>query len=374
VRLVRSYRNTKERDEDLYGSGPLVVDSPDNKDSDDDTSPVSSERNIELKIPEINQTENRAPETPRNNESRNPEIPKNPENRAPENPRNIENSRNPEIIPKNPESRNPDIIIRNNPDIVTPELLSIKDNYTDVGALQELLRKREEENDNLKKQIIALQKAKAQPHSHVTQPVSPPKQIYNIKRDQVWHLIEEDDAHTIETLNRSSEIDLTKPYSSPAFHYAISMGSTDTLKVLAKSCPKSGLNEPDAAGHTPLLYAIERGPKDRVETIVQILIKNKANVELGDVSENGFSPLHAACHSGNHRLVGMLLNAGADPHKCDNRLGWSSIHWGVAGGSSAIIKLLLEKGVVLQRINGLTPAQLATDLHHQHLLALLRTK
>jgi len=110
-----------------------------------------------------------------------------------------------------------------------------------------------------------------------------------------------------------------------------------------------------------------------METITQILLKNNANVELGDVSDNGFSPLHAACHSGNHRLVSLLLHAGADAHKCDARLGWSSIHWAVAGGSSAVIKALLEKGVVQQRINGLTPVQLATDLNHQHLIPLLRT-
>jgi len=198
----------------------------------------------------------------------------------------------------------------------------------------------------------------------------PPKPL---KRDQVWHLIEEDDEQTIENLIRINSIDLTKPYTAPPLHFAISSGSIETIKILARSCPKSSLNEPDATGQTPLLYAIEKGPQEKVELIVQILLKNNADVELGDVGENGLSPLHAACHSAKHRLVGILLNAGADPHKCDTRLGWSPLHWAVAGGSTIIIKLLLDKGVILSRINGLTPAQLATDLHHQHLIPLLRS-
>jgi len=188
----------------------------------------------------------------------------------------------------------------------------------------------------------------------------------------LWHLIAEDNAQQIEALIRVSSLDFTKPYSSPTLHYAISCGSSETIKLLARSCPKSGLNEPDATGQTPLLFAIEKGPADKIETIVQILIKNNANVELGEVGENGFSPLHAACHSGNFRLVTMLLNAGADPHKCDARLGWTPLHWAVAGGNPFVIQILLEKGVVLSRINGLTPAQLATDLSHQHLLPYLR--
>jgi len=305
---------------------------------------------------------------------RNPEpAPPRPETRVPEH--RVQEPRNPEPSHRNPEPfhRNPEPSHRN-ADMRKTEMYDsklLRESITEITSLQELIRKKDEENANLKQQIVVLQKNQ-QPVPPPT-PISPPKQNYTIKRDQLWHLIEEDDSIQIENLIRTAALDLSKSYSSSPLHYAISTGSTETIKLLARSCPKSILNEPDAAGYTPLLYALEKGPAEKVETIIQLLLKNNANVELGDVSDNGFTPLHAACHSGNPRLVALFLHAGADVHKCDTRLGWSTIHWGVAGGSSAVIKLLLEKGVVLQRINGLTPVQLATDLNHQHLIPLLRS-
>jgi hypothetical protein len=241
---------------------------------------------------------------------------------------------------------------------------------TELITLQELLRKKDEEISYLKHQMVVLQKTKDKPLVNPP-PNRPEKQSYS-KRDQLWHYIDEDNLNKIETLLKNTALDLSKTYSYPALHYAISNGSIKAIRLIAKYNPRS-IDEPDSSGNTPLMHTIEKVQMGKAEIIVAELIKLNANVELGDVSENGLPPLHGACHSGNYRIVGLLLNAGADPHKCDTRLGWTSLHWAVAGGTSDIIKLLLDKGVQPKRINGISPVELSRDLHQEHLLPLFKS-
>ena len=70
----------------------------------------------------------------------------------------------------------------------------------------------------------------------------------------------------------------------------------------------------DRIGFTPLLHAIENGRSD----IVELLINEGANVNADYTRYRGtqiHSPLTDACSKSNKKMVKMLLEAGADPHK-----------------------------------------------------------
>jgi len=133
----------------------------------------------------------------------------------------------------------------------------------------------------------------------------------------------------------------------------------------------------DSAGHSVLLCAIERQQGSLAADIVEILLKHGANPNLGDESENKLPPLHAACLASNERVVGLLINFGAELQKLDGRMQWNAIHWAVAGGSQAILQALLQKNVPIIKSpkSGISPLDLTKDKPEgQMLLNMLKSK
>ena len=137
------------------------------------------------------------------------------------------------------------------------------------------------------------------------------------------------------------------------------------LRTLTKD---HGLNEKDAEGQTPLMFAAAFGSVDAMK----LLIANGADPKA--VSDAGVTALHLA--AGDARKVRLLLEGGADVNK-SSLIGRTPLL--VASGtygSIETVKLLLEKGadVNAQDANGLTPLVAAASVNDAAVVKLLVEK
>lgn len=67
---------------------------------------------------------------------------------------------------------------------------------------------------------------------------------------------------------------------------------------------------------------------------------------MGDVNtkdSDESTPLHVAAHSGNSKVVKMLIDAGADVRAVDDE-GLTPLHWATETGNLKILKLLIDSG------------------------------
>ena len=137
------------------------------------------------------------------------------------------------------------------------------------------------------------------------------------------------------------------------------------LRTLTKD---HGLNEKDAEGQTPLMFAAAFGSLDAMK----LLIANGADPKA--VSEAGVTALHLA--AGDARKVRLLLEGGVDVNK-SSLIGRTPLLVAAGTyGSIETVKLLLEKGadVNAQDANGLTPLVAAASVNDAAVVKLLIEK
>jgi serine/threonine protein kinase len=96
-------------------------------------------------------------------------------------------------------------------------------------------------------------------------------------------------------------------------------------------------NESDQRGWTPLLLAT----KNRHWKIVKLLVGAKADVNVA-ANEDGNTPLHFAAKAGNAKIVGLLLERGANPEK-KNSEGKTPLHCAADSADIDTIRLLLPQ-------------------------------
>jgi len=177
----------------------------------------------------------------------------------------------------------------------------------------------------------------------------------------LWKVIKDDKDNQLKQYLESSKIRLksTEPFQMSLLHYAVMCGSLRSIKILVvNGCAVNAL---DSAGHTPLLYAIEKHYGDISRNLAESLLNCGANPNEGDTI-NDFSPLNAACLAGNEDIVKSLILRGVTLNQEDNRLKWSPLHWACAGGSFPIVKYLVnEKGIKFQKNRHPTPETIAKD-------------
>ena len=137
------------------------------------------------------------------------------------------------------------------------------------------------------------------------------------------------------------------------------------LRTLTKD---RGLNEKDAEGQTPLMFAAAFGSLDAMK----LLIANGADPKA--VSEAGVTALHLA--AGDARKVRLLLEGGADVNK-SSLIGRTPLLVAAGTyGSIETVKLLLEKGadVNAQDVTGLAPVVAAAGVNDASVVKLLIEK
>lgn len=94
-------------------------------------------------------------------------------------------------------------------------------------------------------------------------------------------------------------------------------------------------NNPIHGGQLPIFYAIEENRPD----IVELLLKNKVNIELSD--QSGMRPLFYACIENKIEIARLLIEYGAD-RTAPNRSGLQPVFMAYNNENYEIMKLILK--------------------------------
>jgi len=98
---------------------------------------------------------------------------------------------------------------------------------------------------------------------------------------------------------------------APHLHY-LAKHSMET--GLSEALDKGGgakINEVDARGYTPLMYACDQAEPDH--NVVRLLMEAKANADIAEPL-SGMAPLHYVCHYGHRHILDVLLKGSANPN------------------------------------------------------------
>jgi ankyrin repeat protein len=156
-------------------------------------------------------------------------------------------------------------------------------------------------------------------------------------------------------------------------HLAAQYGYADFIKVLIKN--GANVMVGDANANTALHLAVQYD----IESVVCSLLGNGAKVDCFD--RKGWTPLHRAAEKGLHAITGHLLGATENimcATTCDS--GWTALHIAARYGHEVIVKdiahIILQQGgnFAMEDNYGYTPFQHAKrGAHHSAANYLLET-
>ena len=142
---------------------------------------------------------------------------------------------------------------------------------------------------------------------------------------------------------------LTSNYCSQIFVKACARGDYTRVKELLKS--GHNIHAQNAFPAHPGVRAIHAAAYFGHSAIVQLLLQNGASTEDRTLSTNS-TPLHLATHLAKIRVMGLLLEYGAEI-AARNRKGEQPVHLASASGQTEALTVLLESGATLDSSNDL---------------------
>jgi len=155
-------------------------------------------------------------------------------------------------------------------------------------------------------------------------------------------------------------------------HYACEHGKRNMAELLINE--GADVNAIDGGGSTPLhrMFYIGRARMD----VAELLIAKGANVNArltGDGWLTRLTPLHLSVESGHTKIVGLLINKGADINtpKSD---GETPLHIACKCGHKDVVELLISKGAVINAKDkkGQTALSLAREQGRDQIVELLK--
>ncbi|CAM9398149.1 unnamed protein product [Sphacelaria rigidula] len=126
--------------------------------------------------------------------------------------------------------------------------------------------------------------------------------------------------------------------SSALLHAAVMKGDVGVVSGLLKQGGRSAINSRDEVGLTPLHRAVLSTKGIGREAVVQALCQSGPNLEA---AFEGLRPLHMAAGRGDHTVLRVLLEQGADKESLTAD-GLSALHCAAAQGALSCVRLLLE--------------------------------
>lgn len=103
------------------------------------------------------------------------------------------------------------------------------------------------------------------------------------------------------------------------------------------------------------------------------VLLDRGEAGLGDLSPDGWTPLHLAAFFGHRETAAMLIDRGADTAaRSNNEIANTPLHAAIAGGRGAVVELLVERGADVNAVaNGLTPLDIAAGREDQEMVTYL---
>lgn len=183
---------------------------------------------------------------------------------------------------------------------------------------------------------------------------------------------ESGNAHTVERLLRDgADVDHRDPRGRTALLAATHANRIASARLLVAA--GADVNAKDAIEDSPYLYAGARGHLE----ILELLLAHGA--DLRSTNRYGGTALIPAAERGHVETVRRLIEAGVDVDHV-NRLGWTALLEAVILGDGgerhrAIVGLLLDAGAdpALADSDGVTPLEHARRLGHHAIEALFQT-
>ncbi|KAI6236692.1 hypothetical protein M3Y95_00184900 [Aphelenchoides besseyi] len=141
-------------------------------------------------------------------------------------------------------------------------------------------------------------------------------------------------------IERGTQLDQVDFDKHTAVHWAVVCGQLEALEELLHA--KTSISTPDTHGAFPLHYAvtIDDVAADRVEAILNALLKSGTDVNCRDADDR--TPLLWAASCGNTSAVQRLIEAGANKNAVD-RDYLNALHCAANHGYDETIRLLLKR-------------------------------
>lgn len=166
-----------------------------------------------------------------------------------------------------------------------------------------------------------------------------------------------------------------------SFHRACMKGDRKLVEKAIKKAGKDILKQPGLEyGQAPLHVCCEYEREDLVQYFLQDKFAGKLDINATD--KNGWTPLHAACKTGNLEIIKLLIKKGAYTRAVTNE-GASPLHYFVRNGDrmdplkhSAVMKLLIDGSYIdTENKHGETPLhQAAMNDRFQNVAYLVNAK
>jgi ankyrin repeat protein len=152
---------------------------------------------------------------------------------------------------------------------------------------------------------------------------------------------------------------------STALHLAAELCDKVSAGLLLEA--GANLEIRDGTNSTPLITAIKNG----CTPIAEVLIEKGADVNAG--KDTPSSPLILAAERGRIRLADILIKAGASINQKAGETGVPLLSWAVIGGSTLVVRNLLEHGAMVDATtnDNSTPLMIAAERGETDIVRLL---
>jgi ankyrin repeat protein len=164
----------------------------------------------------------------------------------------------------------------------------------------------------------------------------------------------------LKSLDNVNDINLRNHKDFAPLHVASKKNNKDIVQLIINY--GANIDEQNKDGRTPLFYAVEKGNID----MVQLLINAGANIHLPD-EDDAHSPLHCAAYSEYAEIVKLLIDTGAQVNRQDEN-GCTPLEYAVQNNNHKMVKLLLFAGAQDEGDQGLS---LASALGYTEIVKLL---
>ena len=156
-------------------------------------------------------------------------------------------------------------------------------------------------------------------------------------------------------INKGAQVNLAnqKDGMNP-LSIAAENGHTEVVEVLLKNEANIEARNDKNSNFTPLHYAAENGHAK----VVEVLLKNGAPVDFSDKYDN--TPLHFAARNGHTEIVKALLTGeGIDINARENSK-WTPLHYAARNGHIEVVEVLLKNGAPVDLVSD----EYDTPLHY----------